>query len=94
MSVGRLHHYTIHQSQAAQNGLCREQQSFLKNGSTGQPLVNAPIDKLWAWGDIPGASKGMNNMVEETAAATANLVARSKGWQPYEAQAMGGASPP
>jgi hypothetical protein len=53
----------------------------LKDGATFQPQVIAPIDKLWAWGDIIGASKGMNDMVEETAAATANLIARSKGWE-------------
>ena len=69
-------------------------QMVLKDGASGQPLVIAPIDKLWAWGDILGVSKGMNNMVEETAAAAANLVARSKGWQPYENQAMGSASAP
>jgi len=42
--------------------------------------------------DIIGASKGMNNMVEETAAATASLIARSKGWE--SEPAMGGASSP
>jgi hypothetical protein len=53
----------------------------LKDGATFQPQVIAPIDKLWAGGDIIGASKGMNDMVEETAAAAANLIARSKGWE-------------
>ena len=57
-----------------------------------QPQLIAPIDKLWAWGDIIGASKGMNNVGEETAAATASLIARSKGWEPEPA--MGGASSP
>jgi len=68
---------------------------LLNDGLTGQPLVIAPIDKLWAWGDIIGASKGINNMEEETAAAAANLIARTKGWQPpYPNAAMGGASAP
>ncbi len=66
----------------------------LKDGPTGQPLVIAPIDKLWAWGDVLGASKGMNNMMEETAAAAANLVARTKGWEPYGNRAMGAAESP
>ncbi len=57
----------------------------LKDGPTGQPLVIAPIDKLWAWGDILGVSKGMNNMMEETAASAANLIARTKGWEPIRA---------
>jgi len=53
----------------------------LKDGTTSQPLEVAPIDKLWAFGDVIGASKGMDDMVEETAAAAANLIERSKGWQ-------------
>lgn len=68
----------------------------LKDGSSGKPLVVAPIDKLWAFGDILGASKGMNNMMEETAAAAANLIARTKGWEPrnnYEAGAGAAAAP-
>lgn len=66
----------------------------LRDAVSSQPLVVAPIDKLWAWGDIIGASKGMNDMVEETAAATANLIARTKGWQSYDNRAMGGATAP
>ncbi len=66
----------------------------LKDGPTGQPLVIAPIDKLWAWGDILGASKGMNDMMEETAAAAANLIARTKGWEPVGNRAIGAASGP
>ena len=66
----------------------------LKDGTTGKPLEIAPIDKLWAFGDVIGASKGMNDMVEETAAAAANLIARSKGWQSYEARVMGAATSP
>ena len=59
----------------------------IRDGSSGQTLEIASIDKLWAFGDILGVSKGMNDMVDETAAAAANLVARSKGWQSYP-QAM------
>ena len=66
----------------------------LKDALNGQPLEIAPIDKLWAFGDIIGASKGMNNMLEETAAAAANLIARSKGWVGNDSQAMGAAVAP
>jgi hypothetical protein len=44
--------------------------------------VIAPIDKLWAWGHGIGAAKGMEEMIEESAASAANLVARAKGWDP------------
>jgi hypothetical protein len=65
----------------------------LRDGSSGQALEIASIDKLWAWGDILGVSKGMNDMVQETAAAAANFVARTKGWQSYPNQAMGTGNP-
>lgn len=35
-----------------------------------------------------GVSKGMNNLLEETAAAAPNLIARSKGWVPDQAPAI------
>ena len=54
----------------------------LKNGDTGNPVLIAPIDKLWAWGGGIGASKGIEEMIEESAAAAANTIARAKGWQP------------
>ncbi len=52
----------------------------LRDGSNGQALLAAPIDKLWAWGHSIGAAKGMSNMLDETAASAANMVARAKGW--------------
>ena len=54
----------------------------LKDAATGQPLTISPISKLWAWGHSIGAMKGMDDMMEETAASAANLIAREKGWQP------------
>lgn len=54
----------------------------LKDGATSQPLLIAPIDKLWAWGHGLGAAKGIENMMDETAASAANLIARERGWQP------------
>jgi hypothetical protein len=55
---------------------------ILKDGASGQPVLIAPISKLWAWGHEIGAAKGMDNMLEETAASAANLVARTRGWHP------------
>lgn len=65
----------------------------LKDGATGQPVMVAPIDKLWAWGHGLGALKGMEDMMTETAASAANLIARSRGWDPYHSPA-GAASAP
>ena len=45
-------------------------------------LLRAPFDKLWAWGGIAGASKGINDMVDETAASAAATIAHGKGWNP------------
>jgi hypothetical protein len=45
-------------------------------------LLSAPFDKLWAWGGIAGASKGIGDMVEETSASVAATIARAKGWTP------------
>jgi Domain of unknown function (DUF4410) len=53
----------------------------LRDGPTGQVLMAAPIQKLWAWGHSLGAAKGMPNMLDETAASAANMVARAKGWE-------------
>jgi hypothetical protein len=54
----------------------------VKDGASGQPLIIAPIHKLWAWGHSIGAAKGMNDMMDETAASAANMIARAKGWEP------------
>lgn len=56
----------------------------LKDGATGNPILIAPIDKLWAWGHGIGAAKGIEHMVEESTAAAANTIARAKGWNPRE----------
>jgi hypothetical protein len=56
----------------------------VNDAATGRPLEIAPIDKLWAWGHSIGALKGMNDMMEETAASAANMIARAKGWQPRD----------
>ena len=45
-------------------------------------LLNAPFSKLWAWGGIAGASKGIEDMVKESAAAVASTLAQAKGWTP------------
>ncbi|MGH8029543.1 MAG: DUF4410 domain-containing protein [Arenimonas sp.] len=48
----------------------------------GATLLEAPFDKLWAWGGIAGASKGIEDMGEEVGASIANTVAKEKGWRP------------
>jgi hypothetical protein len=45
-------------------------------------LFAAPFDKLWRWSGVLGVTKGMGDMVAETAARIANSVARANGWQP------------
>jgi hypothetical protein len=45
-------------------------------------LLDAPFDKLWAWGGIAGASKGIEDMQVEVGASIANTVAQAKGWTP------------
>jgi hypothetical protein len=45
------------------------------------PLLNTTFDKLWAWGGIMGASKGIEEMTDETAASLAATLAQAKGWQ-------------
>jgi hypothetical protein len=59
-----------------------EGELVVKDARTDQALVIAPIDKLWAWGHSIGAAKGMEDMLEESAAAAANMIARAKGWKP------------
>ncbi len=54
----------------------------LQDAGTKQQLLSAPINKLWAWGGMLGASKGIEDMVQESAAAAANTIARAKGWTP------------
>lgn len=50
------------------------------NGAGGATLLNAPFDKLWAWGGIVGASKGMDDMVKEAEASVASTLAHARGW--------------
>ncbi len=52
------------------------------DGATNRSLMTAPFDKLWAWGGIAGASKGIEEMMKETAAAAAATIAQAKGWEP------------
>ena len=46
--------------------------------ASGKVLLNAPFDKLWAWGGVLGASKAIKDMVAETSVAA--TVAHAKGW--------------
>ena len=54
----------------------------LKDGADNRILYSAPFDKLWAWGGMLGASKGIEDMVSESEAAVAATVAQAKGWKP------------
>lgn len=45
-------------------------------------LLTVPFDKIWAWGGVVGASKGIEEMSDEAAASVANTLARAKGWAP------------
>lgn len=54
----------------------------LADGGSGQELLAAPIDKLWAWGGVLGASKDIERMMAESAASVAATVAQGKGWAP------------
>jgi hypothetical protein len=56
------------------------------DGASGNSLMSAPFDKLWAWGGITGASKGMKQMETEASAQIAATVARAKGWSPAGAK--------
>ena len=53
----------------------------LKDGATGNEVLTAPFDKLWGWAGGVGAMKGIDDMIEETAAAAANTIARAHGWE-------------
>lgn len=53
----------------------------LKDAASGDPLLTAPFDKLWGWAGGIGAMKGIDDMIEETAAAAANTIARARGWE-------------
>jgi hypothetical protein len=53
----------------------------LKDGATGRTLLVAPIEKLWAWGHGIGAAKGIEDMMQESAAAAAATIAKAKGWE-------------
>jgi hypothetical protein len=58
---------------------------ILKDAADNRVLFSAPFDKLWAWGGYLGASRGIEDMVTESAASVAATVARAKGWQPQAA---------
>jgi hypothetical protein len=55
---------------------------ILKDGAEQRVLFSAPFDKLWAWGGYLGMSRGIEDIVSETAATVAATVARAKGWRP------------
>lgn len=52
------------------------------DAGSGKELLNAPFSKLWAWGGVIGASKGIEDMVRESSAAVASTLAQAKGWTP------------
>lgn len=52
------------------------------DAATQKELLNAPYSKLWAWGGVVGASKGIDDMVNEAEAAVATTLAQAKGWTP------------
>ena len=52
----------------------------VEDAASGQSLLNAPFDKLWAWGGVIGASKDMDDMLDEASASIAATVAHAKGW--------------
>jgi hypothetical protein len=54
----------------------------LKDATGKQIVLDAPFDKLWAWGGWLGATKDIEDMESEAAASVAGTIARSKGWQP------------
>jgi hypothetical protein len=58
----------------------------IKDAASGNTLLNAPFDKLWAWGGIMGASKGIDDMAKEASASVAATVAHAKGWTPAGAK--------
>ena len=54
----------------------------VRSGTGTEPLLSAGFDKLWAWGGVIGASKGIEEMTDEVAASIAATLAKAKGWQP------------
>ena len=54
----------------------------VKDGRDGHTLLAAPFNKFWGWGGLAGASKGIEDMSDETAAAIASTIARARGWRP------------
>jgi len=54
----------------------------IKDAKTDELLLSAPIHELWAWGGLLGGSKDIEDMVNESAARSANTIARAKGWNP------------
>lgn len=52
------------------------------DAASNRELLAAPFDKLWAFSGVIGASKGIQSLVNETAAAAAATVARARGWEP------------
>lgn len=57
---------------------------ILKDAASKDPILTAPFDKLWGWVGGAGAMKGIDDMIEETAAAAANTIARARGWEPTD----------
>ena len=57
---------------------------ILKDAATGNEVLTAPFNKLWGWAGATGALKGIDDMIEETAAAAANTIARARGWEPAD----------
>lgn len=58
-----------------------EGELVLSDGASRTELLRASFDKLWAWGGLLGAGKGIEQMMSETAAAAARTVADGKGWK-------------
>src|SRR5439155_3848847 len=53
----------------------------LIDASSQQVLLKAPLSKAWAWGGVMGYSKGIEDMVAQSAIACAATVAQGKGWR-------------
>ncbi|MGD0651858.1 MAG: hypothetical protein ABSA97_12090 [Verrucomicrobiia bacterium] len=54
----------------------------LRDGTTGETLLSAPLGSFWAWAGLLGEVKGIEDHMEDCAASIANTVARLKGWKP------------
>jgi hypothetical protein len=54
---------------------------IIKDVVTDRVLLNVPIDRLWAWGSVIGAFKGIGDLFYESAAAAAATIAYGKGWR-------------